>query len=78
VFLDHFNTLILKIILKDKKKYYFNIFLTLKNIRIIYHPYQMQPFQQYGCLRHLGLLVKARAFWETKLIQTFQPKWLSY
>jgi hypothetical protein len=31
VFLDYFDALILKIILKNKKKYYFNIFLN-KNI----------------------------------------------
>jgi len=30
VFLDHFDTLILKIIFKNKKIYYFNVFLKIK------------------------------------------------
>jgi hypothetical protein len=39
MFLDHFDVLILKIILKKLKKYYFNIFLNKKYFKLQSLPY---------------------------------------
>jgi hypothetical protein len=41
MFSDHFDTLILKIIFKNKKKYHFNVFLNKK-----YFEKQPQPYSQ--------------------------------